>query len=200
MPKDKKPTKKQSSKPKQKGKGGRKPYYDILHIREKLDAIRGWAKQGSTDADIMKMLGVSHETFYKWKKEKLEFADALKKGKEISNGELLNSAFKQSTGFYVPVDLVVKLKKPVIMGGDVILVDGEPVIVDGKPLMTGGKVYYEEVAEIVPSQEFVAPNSTMGIFMIKNRMPEDYKDKREITHKLGSKLEDFFGEGEQEDA
>ena len=184
---------KSTKKKKKKGKAGRKQYWTILNMPDKLDSVRGWCMQGSTDAEIMQMLGISRETFYKWKREKIEFADALKRGKDIANGELLNSAFRQSTGFYVPTVAVVKLKKPVMIGQEPILVD-EPVIVDGKPLMVGGKLVYEEVAEVVPTQEYVEPNGTMNIFMLKNRMPDVYKDKHEIEHSGGIKLEDLMGD------
>lgn len=186
---------KKKLKKKKNGKAGRKPYYEIMHIPEKLDSIRGWCMQGSTDADIMKMLGIAKDTFYKWKREKLEFADALKRGKDIANGELLNSAFKQSTGYYVPITVVVKLKKPVLIGGEPVFdSEGKPIIIDGKPLMKNGKITFEEVAEEFPTSEYVAPNSTMNIFMVKNRLPEQYKDKHEVDVNTKIKLEDLMGE------
>jgi hypothetical protein len=138
--------------------------WDELNMKDKLDSVCGWAKQGATDEEISKMLGISTATYYEWKKAKPEFMEAIKKGKEVSNGELLNSAFKQATGFYVPTTIVVKLKKPVVINN---------------------KVYYEEVAETVPSEDYVPPNPTMNIFMLKNRLPESYKDtyKNEIEIK-----------------
>lgn len=189
---EKKPKTTKKKKPKKKG---RKNYWDILNMPDKLESVRGWCMQGSTDAEIMKMLGISRETFYKWKRDKLEFADTLKRGKDIANGELLNSAFRQSTGYYIPITQVVKLKKPVMIGQEPILVDGEPIIVDGKPLMKGGKLVYEEVAELVPATEYVEPNGTMNIFMLKNRMPEQYKDKHEVEHTGSIRLEDLMGDG-----
>lgn len=147
--------------------------WDELNMKDKLESVCGWAKQGATDEEISKMLGISTALFYQWKKEKVEFMEAIKKGKEVSNGELLNSAFKQATGFYVPTTIVVKLKKPVIINE---------------------KVYYEEVAETVPSEDYVPPNPTMNIFMLKNRLPESYKDKHEVDANINvvSKLEDII--------
>jgi hypothetical protein len=137
-----------------KGKGGRKPLWDELDMPNKIEAVRGWTMQGSTDKDIMAMLEISHDTFYKWKKERSEFADALKKGKDIANGELLNAAFRQAKGYYQTVTEPMKVR----------LDDGS------------------EVIEMVTYDKFIPANNTMAIFMMKNRMPEHYKDKHEHKH------------------
>lgn len=174
----KKPKKKQ---PPKGGKRGRKSLYEALNIRDKLEAIRGWCKEGSTDAELMLMLGVKKDTFYTWKKNISEFSDAIKKGKEISNGELLNSAFRTATGFTVPTVVVVKLKKAARdKEGNIILVGGKPI--------------FEEVAEEFPTTEYIPPNSSMGIFMVKNRMPNKYKDKHEVLVEAKFKLESFMDE------
>lgn len=137
-----------------KSNAGRKPLWDQLDISSKLNAVTGWALEGSTDEDIYTMLGVNKDTFYKWKREKLEFAEALKKGREVANGELLNSAFKQATGFYQKVV---------------------------KPMRVKVDQFTEEI-EMVEVEEFIPPNNTMAIFMLKNRMPHKYKDKQQIEH------------------
>ena len=131
---------------------GRKALWDELNMSERLDMVKGWALQGSTDKDMMEMLGISHETFYRWKKEKSEFSDAIKKGKYDSNGELLNSAFRQANGYYQTVTEPMKLKD-----------------VDGS-----------ERIEMVTYDKFIPANNTMSIFMLKNRIPEQYKDKQHL--------------------
>lgn len=143
--------------PKEPEKVGRKQLYDEMEIDDKLDAIRGWAMSGSTDKDIYTMLEVSKETFYKWKRERSQFADALKKGKHIANGELQNSAYKQAMGYYQTVTEPMKVKR----GQD-----------------------WEEI-EMVTYEKFIPANNTMNIFMLKNRMPEVYKDKQHTEHSGG---------------
>lgn len=155
--------------------GGRKPLWDELNMPDKLESVKGWAMNGSTDIEICEMLGISHDTFYKWKNEKPEFSEAIKKGKYESNGELLNSAFKQSTGFYFTEEQAVKVR-------DVEVFDGKPFQVD--------KV------EVVKVTKYALPNPTMNIFMLKNRIPEQYKDKHDIEHSgsLAVKIVDDIGE------
>jgi prepilin-type processing-associated H-X9-DG protein len=159
--------------PKAPEKAGRKQLYDEMEIDDKLDAIRGWAMAGSTDKEIYTMLEVSKETFYKWKRERPQFADALKKGKHIANGELQNSAYKQAMGYYQTVTEPVKVKR----GQD-----------------------WEEI-EMVTYEKFIPANNTMNIFMLKNRMPEVYKDKQHTEHSGGVNISfvDNIPEEDEED-
>lgn len=62
-------------------KKGRKSYYD-LHIKPNLLKIEYWASEGLEEKEIMERLGVKKTTFYKYKSQKKEFAEALSRGKE----------------------------------------------------------------------------------------------------------------------
>lgn len=146
---------------------GRHRKWELLNIKDKLDSIRGWSLHGSTDVEIAKMLGISKTVLYEWKNEYPEFAEAIKKGKDISNGEILNSAFKQATGFYVKEQMAVKVRT-----------NEEVPTADGK----GTKWLPAEKIEVVDVIKFVPANSTMAIFMLKNRLPTDYKDKQIHEH------------------
>jgi prepilin-type processing-associated H-X9-DG protein len=159
--------------PKESKKTGRKSLYYELEIPDKLEAIRGWALSGMTDKEMYTMLEISHETFYRWKREHHEFNEALKKGKDIANGELVNSAFKQATGYYVEVTEPMKVKR--------------------------GQDY--EAIEMVTYQKFIPANNTMNIFMLKNRMPEVYKDKQHTEHSGGVNISfvDNIPEEDEED-
>lgn len=139
--------------------------WDELDMPSKLDAITGWAKQGSTNEDIAKMLGISCKLLYEWQNKYSEFREAIKKGKDVSNGELLNSAFTQSTGFYYTEQVPIKVR-----------------INEAVPTADGKSVKYlpAERIELVEVRKYQPPNPTMSIFMLKNRLPGDYKDKREI--------------------
>jgi transcriptional regulator with XRE-family HTH domain len=130
-----------------------------LNMDDKLDSVRGWAKNGSTDEDIAKMLGISTALYYQWKKEKIEFMEAIKKGKEVANGELLNSAFTQSVGFFYKEQQTFKVKDYKLFGDELKQI---------------------ERLETVEVEKFSPPNPTMNIFMLKNRLPSDYRDKHEL--------------------
>lgn len=150
-----------------KGIGGRKPLWETLSMDSKLDSVKGWAMHGSTDIEMAEMLGISERVFYEWKVKYPQFSHAIKKGKYTSNGELLNSAFVQSTGFMYIENQAVKVK-------------------DYK-MFTNEKGQQEllqiERVEIVPVEKYQPPNPTMNIFMLKNRLSDDYKDKHEVDVK-----------------
>jgi transposase len=57
------------------------------------------------------MLGVSEATLYRWKGSYPEFREALRVGAREANGEVLNSAFQQSVGYYALQREAMKLKK-----------------------------------------------------------------------------------------
>lgn len=158
---------------KKKGKAGRRPLWDVLDMPALLDSVEGWAKQGSTDVEMCEMLGISHDTFYKWKREKPEFAEAIKRGKYESNGEILNSAFKQSTGFKYIEQQAIKVKAWEKIDGELVQV---------------------ERVEVVNIEKFAPPNAIMSIFMLKNRLPGDYKDKQqhEVTGADGGVMQVSF--------
>lgn len=140
---------------------GRPKKWNEIDMPSRLDSVTGWAKQGSTDEEIAKMLGVSLAVFYNWKNDYPEFKEAIKKGKEVSNGELLNSAFIQSTGFTAKEQQAIKVR-------------------DYKRI--DGKLMQIERVEVIEVEKYYPPNPTMSIFMLKNRLPEQYKDKREHEH------------------
>lgn len=71
---------------------------------ENKTRIRGWCLDGLIDKQIYKNMGISRTTFYKWKSENSEFADLLKRGKEIADREVENALFKSATGFIGPND------------------------------------------------------------------------------------------------
>ncbi|WP_077622012.1 hypothetical protein [Sediminibacillus massiliensis] len=78
---------------------GRKSRWEELEMDDKLLLVEGWARDGHTDKDMMEMLGVSHDVFYKWKREKKEFNDALKKGKEVVDRQVENALLQSALGF-----------------------------------------------------------------------------------------------------
>ncbi len=84
----------------------RQTLYEKLDIKDKLGLVEGWKRDGLTDEQIAKNLGVSKHSLIKWKKEKPDFLDAIKKGKEVSDYELENALHKRATGYYYKEETV----------------------------------------------------------------------------------------------
>lgn len=84
----------------------RQTLYEKLEIKDKLELIEGWKRDGLTDQQIANNLSVNIKTVMKWKREKPEFMEAIKKGKEVSDYELENALHKRATGYYYKEEAV----------------------------------------------------------------------------------------------
>lgn len=69
---------------------------------EGLLRLEGWARDGLTDEQIAKNIGINVGTIYEWKNRFTEISNALKKGKEVVDREVENALFKTATGFTGP--------------------------------------------------------------------------------------------------
>ncbi len=68
---------------------------------ENLILIEGWARDGLTDEQIAKKMGISAKTLYEWKNKYGKICESLKKGKEVVDYQvenaLLSSALEGNT-------------------------------------------------------------------------------------------------------
>lgn len=79
-------------------KRGRKSAYDTI-IKPRFDDVLKWLRNGATEKQIIKNLGINSDTFYKYKKEMPEFSELLKKGKESLVEQLRGALIKKALGF-----------------------------------------------------------------------------------------------------
>jgi len=77
-------------------KVGRKTKYDDFIDRKGLVLVEGWARDGLTDLQIAKNIGVAMSTFCDWKNKHPEFSEALKRSKEVADFEVENALFKKA--------------------------------------------------------------------------------------------------------
>lgn len=115
--------------------------------KDKLILLEGWARDGLTDEQIAKNIGISRASLYEWKKKEVDISDALKKGKEIVDFEVENALLKKALGYTITLN-----KQKVTKNGDVV-----------------------DITEEV----HVPPDTTAQIFWLKNRKPNNWKDKVE---------------------
>lgn len=141
--------------------------------------VRGWAKDGLTDEQIAKNLGIAVDTFYRYKNKYSEFSEVLKKGKEVSDYEVENALYNKAIGYNTKVKKAFKVKN----------VEYDDY---GKKIRE-----YEEI--VLAEEEIHIPaDTTAQIFWLKNRKSNAWKDKREnesddtklieVLDKLESKL------------
>ena len=73
--------------------GRRGLYHDWLEGDNFL-LLQGWARDGLTDAQIAENMGIGISTFYEWKNKFAEFAEVLKRTKEVVDREVENALYK----------------------------------------------------------------------------------------------------------
>ena len=66
---------------------------------EGLLKIEGWARDGLTDDQIAKNIGVSVSTLNNWKIKYVEILESLKRGKEVVDRQVENALLKRALGY-----------------------------------------------------------------------------------------------------
>ena len=122
--------------------------------------LEAWARDGMTQAQISKNMGISLSTFKEWLKKFPAISAALKKGKELADYEMENALYKKGIGYTVTLKKPIKVKKTEYDGN-------------------GRKVKETENIEYAEVEEYIPPDVTAQIFWLKNRKPDVWRDKRE---------------------
>lgn len=79
-------------------KRGRKSKYDT-HVKPYLNRIPKWRRNGMTEAQIAKKLGIAMSSFSLYKLKHPEFSEALKNSKEELIENLESSLYKRAMGY-----------------------------------------------------------------------------------------------------
>lgn len=73
--------------------------YEYWLTPEGLLKIEGWARDGLTDEQIAKNIGVSVSTLNNWKIKYVEILESLKRGKEVVDRQVENALLKRALGY-----------------------------------------------------------------------------------------------------
>lgn len=111
------------------------------------------AKKGYLDKEICEYTDVNINTFYSWKQKNPDFAEALRKAKHKINDKIEAQAYKRAMGYMVT-------ETKTITG---INEEGE-----------------EEVIRVEKLNKHIPSDTKVLMMLLKNRMPERYRDKKEI--------------------
>lgn len=145
-------------------------------VKDKLILIEGWSRDGLTDEQIWTKLGIGKTAFYKYKKEHADLANSLKKGKEVVDREVENSLLDNAMGYEYTEQQAIKIKE--VYYND------------------QGKRCEKENVKIVEVKKYKPGETTAQIFWLKNRKPEQWRDKQDIDLNgkltLNKKLEDLI--------
>lgn len=139
---------------KKKSNAGRKGLYKEWLEPDNLIRLEGWARNGLTDEQIAHNIGITTTTLYDWKKKYPQFAEAVKRGKEVVDILVENALLKSAMGYKFNEVVQERIYNP----------------------ETGES----EIVEVKRTTKDVQPNPTSLIFWLKNRQPEKWRDKKNI--------------------
>ncbi len=126
---------------------------------DKLLLLEAWARNGLTDEQIAGNMGINVRTLYNWKKKSVRIFQSLKVNKELADIEVENALRKKALGFRETEQTVSMRKTVEYENGKRVREVTEPVVME--------------------SERYYPPDTTAQIFWLKNRKPEQWRDKQE---------------------
>lgn len=120
---------------------------------DNLLKLQAWARDGLTDEQIAHNMGIAYSTLRVWKEKYSAISAALKKGKEVIDIQVENALLKRALGY--SYNEVTRER-----------------IIDKK---TGENSL--EITKTITKE--VSPDVTAQIFWLKNRKPEEWRDRKE---------------------
>lgn len=142
----------------------RKPGRPTAYRPEYAEQARKLCLLGATDADLARFFGVSEQTVNAWKAAQPEFLESLKAGKEEADARVAHSLYRRALGYSHKAVKIMSVPRGAELGSEIV---------------------HEEYIERYP------PDTTAGIFWLKNRRPEQWRDKQQVEHSGVLKLEDI---------
>lgn len=70
--------------------------YERWRNEEGQALLKGWARDGLSEEQIARNMGISRSTLSEWKNRFPDISDAIKKGKEVADYEVENALFKKA--------------------------------------------------------------------------------------------------------
>lgn len=126
---------------------------------DKLLMLEAWARDGLTDEQIAGNMGINVRSLYNWKKKSIPIFQSLKTNKELADIEVENALRKKALGFREKEQTVFTRKTVEYENGKRIREVTEPVVTE--------------------VEKYYPPDTTAQIFWLKNRKPEQWRDKQE---------------------
>lgn len=130
--------------------------YEQWLTEEGLLQLEAWARNGLTDEQIAANIGISRSTLNEWKNRFSDISDTIKRGKEIVDIQVENALLKRALGYTYKETTREAQFNP-------------------------QTEQYEMVVTKEVTKE-VVPDTTAQIFWLKNRKPEEWRDKKDVEH------------------
>jgi uncharacterized protein (UPF0216 family) len=130
-------------------------------VKERLAEIEIWLREGLTEAQVCKNLGISHQTLNEYKKAHPELVETIKRGKRVIVTEIENALVKRALGYeYEEVKTYIKVEAG------------------------GAKTTYTE-----KTLKHMPPDTAACAILLKNKDPENYTNDRALLEFRRQELE-----------
>lgn len=134
--------------------------------------LEAWARDGYDMSQIAAKCGIKRDTFRAWIKRFPEISKAVSRGKEPFDIEVENALHNRALGYTIELKKTFKVKR----------VDYDA---EGRKIRE-----YEEL--VVGIDEMHVPaDTTAEIFWLKNRKPDEWREKRESILNMNLDIEDL---------
>lgn len=160
--------------------------YEYWLTPEGLLKLEGWARDGLTDEQIAKNIGISRSTLNAWKERYSDISDTLKRGKEVVDRKVENALLKRALGYTynedkyicVPMDPVEYSEKLAEYMNRYKL--DHPETTDDELMLA--RESFPKVKQVLAERKVkeVVPDTTAQIFWLKNRKRETWADRQNI--------------------
>lgn len=137
-----------------------KAKYEYWLTPEGLAKMSGWAKDGKTDEEIAKNMGITRSTLNEWKKKYSDISDTLKRDKEVADRLVEDSLYERALGGVREVKKTFKVKH---------------TYYDEK-----GRKCEKEELKVGIDEVYIPGDTTAQIFWLKNRKPDVWRDKQSV--------------------
>lgn len=112
-----------------------------------LKQIQSWVRDGLSDVQVAKNMGISKTTFYDWMNKYPAMSDSVKKGKQPVDFEVENALLKRALGYEIEETNTF-------------------ITINSKG---------EKVQKVNKTKKHIAPDATAAIFWLKNRRPDKWR-------------------------
>lgn len=161
--------------------------YEEWLTKEGLLKLEGWARDGLTDEQIASNMGISRSTLNEWKSKYPDILDTLKRGKEIVDIQVENALLKRALGYSYNEDKYISVPMDQVEYSEKLEAYmntykyEHPEATDSELMLA--REQFPKTKEVLTERKIkeVVPDTTAQIFWLKNRQPEKWRDKKDLS-------------------
>lgn len=160
--------------------------YEYWMTPEGLLKLEAWARDGLTDDQIAKNVGINPATLYDWKKKYSKISESLKKGKEVVDIQVENALLKRALGYRYNEDKYISVPMEEAEYYEKLneymnhYKFEHPESTDSELMIA--RELFPKTKQILAERKVkeVEPDTTAQIFWLKNRKPRQWRDKQNV--------------------